>query len=165
MRHNRRVSARNRSGSVAQQIFLLQTLVVVLLVVGAVSLAVVDARRSQLDSARLRSVDVARAVADSPTVVRALRTARPSTVIQPFAERVRVDTGTDFVVVMGLDRTRYSHPDPARIGQQFIGDLGRPHRVACSPRSTPARSGRRCAPSSPCTTGTGWSPWSRSASR
>ena len=44
--------------------------------------------------------------------------------IQRYAEQVRVDSGTDFVVVMGLDRTRYSHPDPAQLGRSFIGDLG-----------------------------------------
>lgn len=119
---------RSRSSSVAQQIFVLQTLVVILLVVGAVGLAVVDARRTQLDTARTRSVDVAQAVADAPTVVRALRLADPSAVIQPYAERVRTDTGTDFVVVMSLDRIRYSHPDPARIGQTFIGDVGQAPR-------------------------------------
>jgi PAS domain S-box-containing protein len=37
---------------------------------------------------------------------------------------VRRDSGTDFVVVMSLDRVRYSHPDPAQIGGRFIGDLG-----------------------------------------
>jgi two-component system, CitB family, sensor kinase len=109
---------------VAWQILVLQLAVVLLVVFVAVALAVVDARRHQLDSARVRSVDVARAVADAPTVVRALRLPRPATVIQPFAEQVRRDTGTDFVVVMALDRTRYSHPDPARIGEKFIGDLG-----------------------------------------
>jgi two-component system, CitB family, sensor kinase len=113
-----------RRGSVARQIFVLQALMVLVMVVAAVALAFVDARRGQLESARLRSVDVARAVADAPTVVRALRTADPPATIQPYAERVRRDTGTDFVVVMALDRTRYSHPNPALIGKHFIGDLG-----------------------------------------
>ncbi|MBO9521790.1 MAG: sensor histidine kinase [Nocardioidaceae bacterium] len=96
----------------------------VVVVVAAVALAYLDARRTQLDTARDRSVDVARAVADSPAVLAALRTPDPSAGIQPYAERVRRDTGTDFVVVMGLDRTRYSHPDPSQIGKRFIGDLG-----------------------------------------
>ncbi|NYG56131.1 sensor histidine kinase [Nocardioides perillae] len=37
---------------------------------------------------------------------------------------MRADTGVDFVVVMDTDRTRYTHPDPARIGESFIGDTG-----------------------------------------
>jgi sensor histidine kinase regulating citrate/malate metabolism len=109
---------------VAQQLFVLQTLIVLLVVVASVSLAYADARRDQLESARTRSLDIAEAVADAPTVREALRGDDPARVIQPFAEQVRRDTGTDFVVVMALDRTRYSHPDPARIGEPFIGDLG-----------------------------------------
>jgi len=115
---------RSRERSVAQQILLLQILTVLLVVAVAVALAYVDARRDQRDNARIRSVDIAEAVADAPDVVRALGDPEPSRTIQPFAERVRRDTRTDFVVVMGLDRTRYSHPDPAQLGQPFIGDLG-----------------------------------------
>ena len=113
-----------RDRSVAQQIFVLQTLILLAVVAAAVTLAYVDARRDQLGSARVRSLDVAKTVADAPTVLEALDDRHPSDVIQPYAEQVRRDTGTDFVVVMALDRTRYSHPNPTRIGEPFIGDLG-----------------------------------------
>jgi len=109
---------------VAQQVFLLQTLIVLTVVATAVVLAYLDARRTQREDARTRSTAVALAVADAPSVVRALKEPDPSSVIQPYAERVRVDTSTSFVVVMGLDRTRYSHPDPKQIGRPFVGDLG-----------------------------------------
>ena len=72
-----------RDRSVAQQIFVLQSLIVLAVVVVALGLAYADARQDQLESARLRSLDVARAVADSPTVVEALRTRHPSDVVQP----------------------------------------------------------------------------------
>ena len=114
----------SRERSLAQQIFVLQLLTVLLVAVVAVVLAYVDARRDQLESARLRSVNVAEAVADSPYVVRAIERPDPSRELQPYAERVRKDTGTDFVVIMALDRTRYSHPNPAELGGKFIGDLG-----------------------------------------
>ena len=117
--------------TVARQILLLQVLVVLVVVVGAVGLAYVDARRTQEDSARDRALAVAVSVADTPQVRRALAAPDPSPLIQPFAEEVRRDSGTDFVVVMGLDRTRYSHPDPAQIGKPFIGDLG------SAPQGTP----------------------------
>ena len=45
--------------------------------------------------------------------------------LQPVAERVRRDTGTDFVVVMSRSGTRYTHPDPRQIGQQFLGHIAR----------------------------------------
>ena len=44
--------------------------------------------------------------------------------LQPYAEHVRLDTSVDFVVVMALDRTRFTHPNPANIGKPFVGDLG-----------------------------------------
>ena len=111
-------------GSVARQVFLLQIVIVLALVVVATSVAYADERTRQRDEARQRSTDVALAVADAPSVRAALGTPDPSRTIQPYAEQVRRDTGTDFVVVMALDRTRYSHPDPHQIGKSFIGDLG-----------------------------------------
>lgn len=113
-----------RDGSVARQVLGLQVLVVLTLVVVALALAAYDARRDARAAATDRAVAVAEAVADSPTVVRAVGEADPSAVLQPFAESVRHDTGVDFVVVMGLDRTRFSHPDPSLIGRAFVGDLG-----------------------------------------
>jgi two-component system CitB family sensor kinase len=110
--------------TVARQILLLQVLVVLAVVVGAVGLAYLDARHTQVDRARDRALAVAVSVADTPQVRRALRTPEPSRRIQPFVERVRRDSGTDFVVVMSLQRERYSHPNPALIGGRFVGDLG-----------------------------------------
>lgn len=119
----------------ARQVLLLQVLVVAVLVVASLGLAAYDARRDAQTTATQRAVAVAGAVSDSPTVLEALGDADPSpeqdarfwddvAVLQPYAERVRVDTDVDFVVVMALDRTRYTHPNPDQIGKQFVGDLG-----------------------------------------
>jgi two-component system CitB family sensor kinase len=110
--------------SVARQILVLQLLLVVLLVTAALGLAAYDARRDARDSARDRAVAIAEAVADSPTVQRAVTRTDPSLVLQPYADQVRRDADVDFVVVMGLDRIRYTHPDPTQIGKPFVGDLG-----------------------------------------
>ena len=85
----------SRPSPVARQILLLQVLMVLAVVAGAVSLAYVDARRSQLAGARDRALAVAVSVADTPQVRRALGTRDPAASIQPFAERVRRDSGTD----------------------------------------------------------------------
>ncbi len=108
----------------ARQILLLQVLVVVVLVVSAVALAAVDARRDVREDSRGQALAVAESMADSPTVRAAVLGSDPSATLQPYAEEVRADTDTDFVVVMDLDRTRFTHPDPDRIGEAFIGDLG-----------------------------------------
>lgn len=112
----------NRRWSLARQLLALQVVLVLVLVAGGVLLAYLDARRATEDRARQEVTAVAATVADSPSVRSALGTANPSTVLQPFAERVRADTGVDFITIMAPDRTRYTHPDPGRIGQQFIGN-------------------------------------------
>lgn len=117
-------SRRRRESPVARQIFLLQVLVVLVLVATATALAALDARRDTRNSARDEAVAVALSVADSPTVRQAVEDPDPSVALQPFAEAVRADTGVDFVVIMSLDRTRYSHPTVSLIGQKFVGDLG-----------------------------------------
>ncbi|CAN5621716.1 sensor histidine kinase [soil metagenome] len=126
MRHNASVPPTRSAprSTVARQILVLQVVLVLVVVVGAVVLAYADARRSQIASARDRALAVAVSVADTPPVRAALRTPDPSSGIAPFTEEVRRDSRTDFVVVMALDRTRYSHPNPDEIGKPFIGDLG-----------------------------------------
>ena len=113
-----------RELSVARQILLLQGLVVVVLVLVSLTLAAIDARRDARDAATERAVAVALAVADSPTVVAAVQEPDQCRTLQPYAERVRIDADVDFVVVMGLDRTRCTHPTESNIGKPFIGDLG-----------------------------------------
>ncbi|WP_328828813.1 sensor histidine kinase [Nocardioides acrostichi] len=114
----------SRGLSIARQVLVLQLLVVLVLVLVSLGLAALDARANARGAATQRAVSVARAVADSPDVRRALATTDPSRRIQPFAEEVRRDADVDFVVVMALDRTRYSHPTPENIGKPFVGDLG-----------------------------------------
>lgn len=109
---------------VARQILLLQVGVVVVLVITAVALAALDARRDSREAARDQATAVARSVADSPFVSQEVQSADPTTALQPFAEEVRRDTGTDFVVIMSPDRIRWTHPDTSQIGREFVGGIG-----------------------------------------
>ncbi|NBE94725.1 sensor histidine kinase [Nonomuraea sp. KC401] len=68
---------------------------------------------------------MALSVAASPDVLDALGDPDPSGRLQPYAERVRGATGVDFITIMRPDGTRYTHPDPARIGGRFLGHTGR----------------------------------------
>ena len=115
---------RARERPVARQVLLWQALVLAVLVVAAAGVAAYDARRDARADAVDRSVAVARSVADSPAVVEALGRADPSATLEPFAERVRADTGVDFITIMGLNRIRLTHPDPAQIGRRFVGQVG-----------------------------------------
>lgn len=113
------------SWSIARQLFVLQVLVVTLLVAlgtaGAALLASDDAERSAVDQV----TGIAEAVARSPMVVQAIGTADPTATLQPYAESTRIATHTDFIVVMAPDRTRYTHPNTALIGQPFVGSIAR----------------------------------------
>jgi sensor histidine kinase regulating citrate/malate metabolism len=112
-----------RNWSLARQLFALQVVVVAVVVLAGGAAAYLQASERAQDSTRARVLAVARSVAASPQVWSALTSPDPSAVLQPYAERVRRDTGTDFVVVMNTDRTRYSHPTPGLIGKPFIGHI------------------------------------------
>lgn len=70
-----------------------------------------------------KSMVVATSVAVNPFVLSALKTADPSTELEPYAQSVMHDTGTDFITIMALDRTRYTHPNPDEIGKPFVGTI------------------------------------------
>jgi two-component system CitB family sensor kinase len=121
MRADRPVRSWLARRSLASQMLLLQVAVVALAIAAGAALAWLDARRDSAESARQRVLGVAETFAHSPDVVAALRSRDPAVRLQPLAESVRQATGVDFVVVMSRDLVRYSHPNPALIGQRFIG--------------------------------------------
>ncbi|MEU1465170.1 SpoIIE family protein phosphatase [Streptomyces sp. NPDC005727] len=109
--------------SVAGQVFLLQVVIVLLLVVSAVVAQVLQVRHDSDQEARNRSLAVAESFANAPGTAAALRAPDPTAVLQPRAEATRKATGVDFVVVMSTDGTRYTHPKPDRIGKKFVGTI------------------------------------------
>ncbi|WP_112606180.1 PAS domain-containing protein, partial [Micromonospora noduli] len=113
-----------RQWSIAGQLFALQAMVVTLLVLAGAAGAVWLARSDSRQAAQEEVLAVAQTVAGSPDVRAALTTADPAGVLQPYAESTRKATGTDFVVVMAPDRTRFSHPTRDRIGEPFVGEIG-----------------------------------------
>jgi sensor histidine kinase regulating citrate/malate metabolism len=114
--------------SVATQTFVLQVLVV-LLVVGVGTLAAyAQAQRAGTQEATARATAVAETVASTPSVVAGVRSGAPGPDLQEFAEDVRHETRTDFVVVMSPTGIRYTHPDPAQIGGQFLGHIAAAQR-------------------------------------
>ena len=114
-----------RAWSLARQLFALQVVVVAVVVLAGGAAIYLQAReRSQVTTGE-RVIAVARSVAANP-LVRSQVTApeaNPSAVLQPYAEQVRRDTGTDFVVIMSIKGIRYSHPKPELIGKRFSGHI------------------------------------------
>ena len=60
-------------------------------------------------------------VAESEVVVEGLKGRRPQAAIQAYAERMCERAQVDYVVVLNMNRIRLSHPNPSRIGAQFVG--------------------------------------------
>ncbi|WP_442788070.1 hypothetical protein [Ferviditalea candida] len=67
------------------------------------------------------ALQIAKTVASIPAIREAFDDPDPSAVIQPIAETIRRETGAEFVVVGNKQGIRYSHPVPARIGQEMVG--------------------------------------------
>ncbi len=104
------------------QILLLQLAIIVLTLGIGVAVSVVQAR-SQLDRQSGRqSLAIARTVSQTPEVIAAFRKTHPERIIDPIAERIRRATGASFVVVANRHGIRYSHPDPAKVGQPISTD-------------------------------------------
>ncbi|WP_405816265.1 MULTISPECIES: ATP-binding protein [unclassified Streptomyces] len=112
--------------SLAGQLFAMQVLLVTVVVAGCAVFAYATARGQAEEAARRQAGAVARAVADSPSVREAVRGAArgtdPSGALQPYAEQVRADSGVAFVTIMAPDGRRWTHPDPRRIGEPFMGN-------------------------------------------
>ena len=113
-----------RPRSLAGQLFAIQVVLVTVVVTGCALFAHITDRGQAEDSARRQVTATARAVAASPSVVAAVRSSDPSVRLQPYAERVRRDTGVAFVTIMNPDRMRWTHPEPERIGEEFVGHTG-----------------------------------------
>ncbi|RKT80046.1 sensor histidine kinase regulating citrate/malate metabolism [Terracoccus luteus] len=110
--------------SVARQTFALQVGLAVVVVVAGLVGVWVQANRAADHEAFARAVAVADTVAATPEVRQAVtRPATASAVLQGYAETVRRESDTDFVVVMSRDGIRYTHPDPRQIGGRFLGHI------------------------------------------
>ncbi len=73
-----------------------------------------DAGRSADDGATQTVTAVAVSIADAQNVRTALATPDPSALLQPYAERVRHDTGVDFITIMSPAGS--ATPPPTRPG-------------------------------------------------
>ncbi|MEP6980837.1 MAG: sensor histidine kinase [Nakamurella sp.] len=115
--------ARSRRVSVASQLLVLQSLLLLFVLVAAgVSSVVLAADREDQDTTD-SVLRVADAIAGDPWVVEQVVAADPTATLQPYAERLRLASGTDFVVIMDPDRTRFTHPDTTQIGGEFLGNI------------------------------------------
>lgn len=108
--------------SLRSQLFFLQLLIVLIIVLVAGTVAVRMQEQQIRDAYQGRMVGVAQSIAQLPSVVDAFDDADPSAVIQPIAELTTQATGVTYVVVTDDVGIRYSHPNPDMIGQMVSTD-------------------------------------------
>jgi sensor histidine kinase regulating citrate/malate metabolism len=113
----------SRPRSLAGQLFALQVAIMALVVTGLAVLVYANAQRQAEDAATDQVRATALAIADSPSVVAAIRSPDPSGALQPYAEKVRKDTGVTFVTIMDPRGIRWTHPDPNQIGHRYLGHI------------------------------------------
>lgn len=68
-----------------------------------------------------RVMAIGQSLAQFPTIRQAITINDGSNYIQPIAERVRLATDVDYVVIFDMDKKRFSHPLEDRIGTVFHG--------------------------------------------
>lgn len=68
-----------------------------------------------------RAIAIARTVAQLPEIKDHVGAEGGAGVIQPIAERVRLATDVDYIVVFDMNRIRYSHPSESKLGTPFEG--------------------------------------------
>jgi two-component system, CitB family, sensor kinase len=115
---------RTAGWSLARQLFALQAAIVGIVLTGLAVASWLQLQESERTATAEEMLAIAHTLAASPEVLAALDDPDPVAVLQPLAERVRHDTGTDFVVVMTPEGIRYSHPTPGEIGRVFQGTIG-----------------------------------------
>ncbi|WP_191847915.1 SpoIIE family protein phosphatase [Streptomyces violaceochromogenes] len=108
-----------RVRSVAGQVFLLQSVIMVLFAAAAGGALVVQARESSTQEARQLSKGVAQSFARAPGTLDAMKSGDPTELLQPRAEDARKNTGVDYVVTFDPQGFRWTHPDPKLIGKHI----------------------------------------------
>ncbi|HEX6657696.1 MAG TPA: hypothetical protein VF065_06425, partial [Ilumatobacter sp.] len=114
-----------RGWSIAAKLFALQLAVIIALAVIAVALIWADARADVERDAAVKSMAVAQTIANDPFVIDGVQADAPTVMLQPYAVDVMREAEVDFITIMAPDRTRYTHPDPSQIGQEFLGNIDR----------------------------------------
>ncbi|MEW9672333.1 ATP-binding protein [Ammoniphilus sp. 3BR4] len=68
-----------------------------------------------------QALAIARTVSQVNEVTAYIGTPEGAQIIQPIADKIRLATNVEYIVVMDMDKIRYSHPIPEMIGTVFEG--------------------------------------------
>ncbi|QNA93385.1 MULTISPECIES: PAS domain-containing protein [unclassified Microbacterium] len=104
------------------QLLVLQALIVFLVTLATGIVAGAFQEQALREAYKDRMQAVAQSIAALPAVQSAFDDADPAAAIQPIAEVIREASDLAYVVVANEDGIRYSHPNPARIGEKVSTD-------------------------------------------
>ncbi|MCP3738239.1 ATP-binding protein [Rossellomorea sp. BNER] len=79
-----------------------------------------EGRQIAEDKGRL-ALGISKTISFTPTIIEAFESENPSEIIQPIVEKIRHETGAEFIVVGNADGIRYSHPVASAIGKRMVG--------------------------------------------
>nr|WP_062333499.1 sensor histidine kinase [Herbidospora sakaeratensis] len=112
-----------RRWSLARQMLALQIVVVVATVAAGTVMAILQTRDLVTEDATAVTRAVAVSVASAPSVLAALDDPDPTAALEPYAEKVRAETGVNFITIMTTAGIRYTHPTRAEIGKPYLGTI------------------------------------------
>ncbi|WP_026695401.1 ATP-binding protein [Peribacillus kribbensis] len=111
----------------AKRISLQKKIFGLVLILGLLLILLLTLFFSYMESERLeedrgrRALEISKTISFMPTIMTALQSGDPSKTIQPIAEKIRKETGAEFVVIGDKHGIRYSHPQESKIGEEMKG--------------------------------------------
>lgn len=117
--------------SVAREVFVLQSVLVVLLVGAGVAAMPPQIRRDAMADARRRTRAAAGSFSRSTGLLAALNGPDPTATLRPLAEEARKASGVDAIIVYRQDGVILTHSNPGQIGRCAVG----PYAEAATGRS------------------------------
>lgn len=97
--------------------FIVEPFLILLL---AISFSYMEGRQIAKDKGQL-ALELSKTISFMPTVKEAFETDDPASIIQPVVEKIRRETGVEFIVVGNDKEIRYSHPLASEIGKRMKG--------------------------------------------
>ncbi|GLB61659.1 ATP-binding protein [Cytobacillus sp. NCCP-133] len=68
-----------------------------------------------------QALQLAIAVSSMPSVVSSFEKDEPSKILQPMVNKIRKETGAEFIVIGNTEGVRYAHPDDEKLGLLMVG--------------------------------------------
>jgi two-component system sensor histidine kinase DctS len=83
---------------------------------------VANIQQNEEQDLRIRAMNTARTVAELPDIKSGVQQTDGWGVVNPIVEELRIINGADYIVVMNMEKIRYSHPVQAKLGTPSKGE-------------------------------------------